>query len=64
MDRLELIRFLQIAQTITVHHGALACLLGINAVWPMLSGSPDSTSCANCAKKARGMLALRKSEVP
>ena len=32
MDRLELIRFLQIAQTITVHHGASAYLLGINAL--------------------------------
>lgn len=32
LDRLELIRFLQVAQTITVHHGALAHLLGINAL--------------------------------
>jgi integrase/recombinase XerD len=32
LDRLELIRFLQVAQTITVHHGALAYLPGINAV--------------------------------
>ncbi|TWP32588.1 hypothetical protein [Leekyejoonella antrihumi] len=32
LDQLELIRFLQIAQTITVHHGALAYLLGINAL--------------------------------
>jgi integrase len=32
LDRLELIRFLQVAQTITVHHGALAFLLGINAL--------------------------------
>lgn len=32
LDRIELIRFLQIAQTITVHHGALAYLLGINAL--------------------------------
>jgi integrase/recombinase XerD len=32
LDRLELILFLQIAQTITVHHGALAYLLGINAL--------------------------------
>ena len=32
LDRLELIRFLQVAQTITVHHGALAYLLGINAL--------------------------------
>jgi integrase/recombinase XerD len=31
LDRLELIRFLQVAQTLTVHHGALAFLLGINA---------------------------------
>ncbi len=31
LDRLELIRFLQVAQTISVHHGALAYLLGINA---------------------------------
>jgi integrase/recombinase XerD len=32
LDRLELILFLQVAQTISVHHGALACLLGINAL--------------------------------
>lgn len=32
LDRLELIRFLQVGQTITVHHGALAYLLGINAL--------------------------------
>jgi len=32
LDRLELIRFLLVAQTITVHHGALAYLLGINAL--------------------------------
>jgi site-specific recombinase XerD len=32
LDRLQLIRFLQVAQTITVHHGALAYLLGINAL--------------------------------
>lgn len=32
LDRLGLIRFLQVAQTITVHHGALAYLLGINAL--------------------------------
>ena len=31
LDRLELIRFLQVSQTISVHHGALAFLLGINA---------------------------------
>ena len=32
LDRLELIRFLQVAQTLTVHHGALAYLMGINAL--------------------------------
>src|SRR6476620_6965804 len=32
LDRLELIRFLQVAQTISLHHGALAYLLGINAL--------------------------------
>jgi integrase/recombinase XerD len=31
LDRLELIRFLQVAPTISVHHGALAYLLGTNA---------------------------------
>jgi integrase/recombinase XerD len=32
LDRLELIRFLQVAHTISVHHGALAYLPGINAL--------------------------------
>jgi integrase/recombinase XerD len=32
LDRLELIRFLQVAPRISVHHGALAYLLGINAL--------------------------------
>src|SRR3954469_16694702 len=32
LDRLELIRSLQGAQTLSVHHGALAFLLGINAL--------------------------------
>ncbi|MFS0885456.1 tyrosine-type recombinase/integrase [Aeromicrobium sp. 179-A 4D2 NHS] len=32
LDRLELVRFLQVAQTLTVHHGALAFFLGINAL--------------------------------
>jgi hypothetical protein len=32
LDRLELIRLLQAAQTISLHHGALAYLLGINAL--------------------------------
>ena len=32
LDRLELIRFLQVAQSVTVHHGAMVYLLGINAL--------------------------------
>ena len=32
LDRLELIGLLQVAQTLSVHHGALAYLLGINAL--------------------------------
>ena len=32
LDRLELIRFRQVAQTLTIHHGALAYLRGINAL--------------------------------
>jgi integrase/recombinase XerD len=32
LDRLELIRFLQVAPTVSVHHGALGYLLGINAL--------------------------------
>jgi hypothetical protein len=32
MTTTTLIRFLQVAQTLTVHHGALAFLLGINAL--------------------------------
>src|SRR6476619_4316327 len=32
LDRLELIRLLQVAQTLNVHHGPIAFLLGINAL--------------------------------
>lgn len=38
LDRLELIRFLQVAQTITVHHGAWAYLLGISALRASAAG--------------------------
>jgi len=41
LDRLELIRFLQVAQTLSVHHGALAYLLGI-----MRTRGPPSTTTA------------------
>lgn len=32
LERLELIRFLQVAQTLSVHHGALTYLFGINVL--------------------------------
>lgn len=35
LDRLELIRFLQVAETLTVHHGALAYLLGVPHCVPL-----------------------------
>jgi Phage integrase, N-terminal SAM-like domain len=40
LDRLELIRFLQVAQTLTVHHCALAYLLGINALRAAITKRP------------------------
>jgi site-specific recombinase XerD len=40
LDRLELIPFLQVAQTITIHHGALAYLLGINALLASDAAAP------------------------
>lgn len=50
LDRRELIRFLQVAQTLSVHHRALAYLLGINALRaskPRRSGS--RTTARRCA---------------
>ncbi len=41
LDRLELICFLHVAQTLTVHHGALAFLLGINALRASEAARPD-----------------------
>jgi site-specific recombinase XerC len=53
LDRLELIRFLQVAQTITVHHGALAYLLGINALRAQRSlRSASRTTQRRCAATA------------
>lgn len=45
LDRLELIRFMQVARNLTVHHGALAYLLGINAL-PMDQGWSRLCLCA------------------
>ena len=60
LDRLELVRFLQVAQTISVHHGALAFLLGINALRrrkpPPSTSSTMPTRCAgtgSCTWSAR-----------
>ncbi|WGY03335.1 hypothetical protein QI633_06125 [Nocardioides sp. QY071] len=55
LDRLELIRFLQVAQTITVHHGALAYLLGINA----LRASEAAVRIEDYAETLRGHRVLR-----
>jgi len=48
LDRPELIRFLQVAQTITIHHGALAYLLGINAL-------QRTQACALVQRRSRGL---------
>lgn len=50
LDRLELIRFLQVAQTITVHHGALAYLLGIWA-WMGAASSAATRSMNRCCAR-------------
>src|SRR4051812_2090256 len=54
LDRLELIRFLQVAQTITVHHGALAYLLGINA----LRASEAAAVLMNFCQSAANLLVI------
>ena len=50
LDRLELIGFLQVAQTLTVHHGALAYLLGINAL--RASEACADTGCCTWSARA------------
>lgn len=55
LDRLELIRFLQIAQTLTVHHGALAFLLGINA---LRASEAAAVQIGDYAEALRGYRAL------
>jgi len=54
LDRLELIRFLQVAQTITVHHGALGYLLGINA---LRASEAAAVRIEDYAKEFRGIIA-------
>ncbi|MGA8045771.1 MAG: tyrosine-type recombinase/integrase, partial [Dermatophilaceae bacterium] len=51
LDRLELIRFLQVAQTLTVHHGALAFLLSINA---LRASEAAAVRIEDCAETMRG----------
>ncbi len=55
LDRLELIRFLQVAQTVSVHHGALAYLLGINA---LLASEAASVRVEDYADTLRGYRVL------
>lgn len=56
LDRLELIRFLQVSQTITVHHGALAFLLGINA---LRASEATAVRIEDYAESLRGHRVLR-----
>jgi integrase/recombinase XerD len=56
LDRLELIRFLQVAPTITVHHGALAYLLGINA---LRASEASAVRIEDYAETLRGHRVLR-----
>ncbi|UMG93994.1 site-specific integrase [Nocardioides sp. TF02-7] len=58
LDRLELIRFLQVAQTISVHHGALAHLLGINA---LRASEAAAVRIEDYAETLRGHRVLRRS---
>ncbi|MEI7058226.1 site-specific integrase [Nocardioides sp. CCNWLW239] len=52
-DRLELIRFLQVAQTITVHHGALAtCWASTHYVPPKRQRSESKTTPRHCGATA------------
>ena len=64
LDRLEQIRFLQVPQTITVHHGALAFLLGINALRASEAVTPRRCGSRTCgsrddAETLRGHRVLR-----
>src|SRR5918995_4591152 len=56
LDRLELIRFLQVAQTISVHHGALAYLLGVNA---LRASEAAAVQIEDYAESLRGHRVLR-----
>jgi hypothetical protein len=56
LDRLELIRFLQVAQTLSVHHGALAYLLG-RAFHPR----PSATTSRPCSPNYMSPIGLKQS---
>jgi hypothetical protein len=60
LDRLELIRFLRVAQTITVHHGALAYLLGINALRGSEAAAVRGTDSVTTAGRLRCDSRLRR----
>ncbi len=64
MDRLELIRFLQVAQTTTVHHGALAHLLGINALRASEAAAVQVEDYAETLRGHRVLHLIGKGDMP
>jgi len=64
LDRLELIRFLQVAQTITVQHGALAFLLGINALRSSEAATVRIEDYADTLRGYRVLHVVRKGNKP
>ncbi len=63
-DRLELIRFLQVAQTISVHHGALAYLLGVNALHASEAAAVRIEDYADTAARPPGAPPGREGQPP
>jgi integrase len=64
LDRLELIRFLQVAQTITVRHGALAYLPGINALRASEAAAVQTTDYADTLRGHRVLHLVDKGNKP
>ena len=64
LDRLELIRFLQVAQTISVHDGALAFLLGINALRASEAAAVHIEHYADTLRGHRVLHLVRKGNKP
>ena len=64
MERLELIRFLQVAQTISVHHGALAHLLGIKRPSRVRGGGGTDRGLRGVAARAPRLRLVGKGNKP